>query len=226
MTPQKTTTKSKIAPVTQRARRMSPTARRDQILDSAVDLIVARGLTACTLENVAKQAGISKPLIYRYFPKRPDLLKALLEREHSYVRGHGLDSLSMDTDLEQVVSNATQRVLEYLYERGPIMRLIASDRSVAALHEDRDRDERTVLIEQFTKRCVQALGLPVDIALICAVMTVNAPLLSARILKRRNIDADRVADIWTKFAMGGWLALEKEFGSAAQEKAPQKRRKS
>jgi AcrR family transcriptional regulator len=182
-------------------------------------------LTACTLENVAKQAGISKPLIYRYFPKRPDLLKALLEREHNYVRGHGLDALSMDADLEQVVSNATQRVLEYLYERGPIMRLVASDRSVAALHEDRDRDERTVLIEQFTKRCVQALGIPVDVALICAVMTVNAPLLSARILKRRNVDADRAADVWTRFAMGGWRALEKEYGKAAVPSTSPKRAK-
>jgi AcrR family transcriptional regulator len=204
---------------------MSPTARRDQILDSAVDLIVAQGLTACSLENVAKQAGISKPLIYRYFPKRPDLLKALLERERTYVRGHGLDALSMDADLEVVVSNATQRVLEYLYERGPIMRLIASDRSVAALLEDRERDERTILIEQFTKRCVQALGLPMDVALVCAVMTVNAPLLSARILKRRNIDADRVAEVWTRFAMGGWRAMEEEFGKSAPDTSAQKRRK-
>jgi AcrR family transcriptional regulator len=58
-----------------RAKRMSPEQRREQILDSAVDLIVARGLTSCTLEEVAVQARISKPVIYKYFSRLQDLLK-------------------------------------------------------------------------------------------------------------------------------------------------------
>lgn len=45
-------------------------------MDSAVALIVSRGLSSCTLE-----AHISKPLTYRYFPRLADLFKALVERE-------------------------------------------------------------------------------------------------------------------------------------------------
>ncbi len=60
---------------------MSPEQRREQIMDSAVALIVSRGLSSCTLEVVALEAHISKPLTYRYFPRLADLFKALVERE-------------------------------------------------------------------------------------------------------------------------------------------------
>jgi len=40
--------------------------------------------------------------------------------------------------------------MEYLYERGPIMRLLASDRSIAGLAKRQDRDERGVMIDYFT----------------------------------------------------------------------------
>lgn len=63
-------------PLRKRAPRMSPEQRREQIMDSAVALIVSRGLSSCTLE-----AHISKPLTYRYFPRLADLFKALVERE-------------------------------------------------------------------------------------------------------------------------------------------------
>ena len=46
-------------PVTHRAQRMSPEKRREQIMDSAVALIVSRGLSSCTLEVVAAEARIS-----------------------------------------------------------------------------------------------------------------------------------------------------------------------
>jgi len=48
-------------PVRKRAQRMSPDKRREQIMDSAVTLIVSRGLSSCTLEVVAAEARISKP---------------------------------------------------------------------------------------------------------------------------------------------------------------------
>jgi len=60
-------------PIRVRARRMSPAQRREQILDTAVEMIVERGLSHCTLEEVAAQASISKPLIYKYFQRRDEL---------------------------------------------------------------------------------------------------------------------------------------------------------
>jgi AcrR family transcriptional regulator len=209
-------------PVKKRAQRMSPGERREQIMDSAVALIVSRGLSSCTLEVVAAEARISKPLIYKYFPKLADLFKALVEREYRYLRGRGLDVLPKNAAYEEVIHRSNLRTMEYLYERGPIMRMLASDRSIAGLAKRQDRDERGVIIEYFTKRCMKVYGFPRDVARICSIMTVNAPILSVRALRNSGIAAHRAAEIWSELIIGGNNALQAKYGT---RKAPKTRRK-
>ncbi|GAA1719065.1 TetR/AcrR family transcriptional regulator [Fodinicola feengrottensis] len=55
--------------------------RRKQLLDAALKLVVSEGHTAATMEAVARQAGVSKPVIYGVYANRADLLDALLRRE-------------------------------------------------------------------------------------------------------------------------------------------------
>jgi AcrR family transcriptional regulator len=198
--------------VRKRARRMSPEQRREQILDSAVNLIVARGLSSCTLEEVALEARISKPLIYKYFSRLQDLLKAMVEREYQYLRRSGLDVFPRDMPYEEVVRRSTLVAIEYLYERGPIIRLLASDRSVASLAHRQDRDERRNITDYFTRRRMDAFGMPKDVATIVSAMTINAPILSARALKRHGISARRAADVWSEFIIGGNNAIAARFG--------------
>jgi len=202
-----------------RAKRMSPEQRRQQILDCAVEFIIARGLSSCTLESVAAQASISKPLIYKYFPRRDDLLKALVEREYLYLRGQGLNVIPRDLPFDDLVQRANRRSLEYLYERGPIMRLLASDRSVADLVQSQDRDERGGMTDYFVKRLKQVYGLPQDAATVCAIMSVNAPILSARVLKRSGISAVRAAEVWSEFTIAGNKAVQARFGKAMVSKS-------
>jgi AcrR family transcriptional regulator len=190
---------------------MSPAQRREQILDCAVEFIIASGLSNCTLDAVAVQASISKPLIYKYFPRRDDLLKALVEREYRYLRGRGLDVVPRAVPFDELVQRANLRSMEYLYERGPIMRLLASDRSVTGLVARHDRDERGGITDYFVKRLMQVYGLPLDAATICAIMTVNAPILSASALKRKGISASRAAEVWSIFTIGGNNAVQDRF---------------
>src|SRR5450432_539566 len=102
----------KSMPVRKRAQRMSPDKRREQIMDSAVALIVSRGLSSCTLEVVAAEARISKPLIYKYFPRLADLFKALVEREYRFVRGRGLGELPKKVPYEEVIHRSNLRSME------------------------------------------------------------------------------------------------------------------
>jgi len=181
-------------------------------MDSAVTLIVSRGLSSCTLEVVAAEARISKPLIYKYFPRLADLFKALVEREYRFLRGRGLGVLPRNVPYEEVIQRSNLQSMEYLYERGPIMRLLASDPSIAGLAKRQDRDERGVMIDYFTKRCAEVYGFPRDVARVCSIMTVNAPILSARALRRNGIAAHRAAEIWSDFIIGGNNALQLKYG--------------
>jgi AcrR family transcriptional regulator len=213
-------------PVRKRAQRMSPDKRREQIMDSAVALIVSRGLSSCTLEAVAAEARVSKPLIYKYFPKLANLFKSLVEREYRFLRRQGLDDLPKNAAYEDVIHRSNLRSLEYLYERGPIMRLLASDRSIAGLAKRQDRDERGVMIDYFTKRCMEVYGVPRDVARVCSIMTVNAPILSVRALRNSSIAAHRAAEIWSEFIIGGNNALQLKYGKRKTAKTRRKTKTS
>jgi AcrR family transcriptional regulator len=203
-----------------RARRMPPEERREQILDSAVAYILEQGLSSFTLENVARQAGVSKPLIYKYFASREELLKAVLEREYRLLGRHKLDVLPHDVPMEPLIRASHRNAFDYLYERGPIIRLLAGDRSVAALVHQRERDERSAITQHFIQRLMKTYGVPQDVAYICTVMTVNAPILSSRTLKRAGIEAERAAQVWSDFTLGGWQALRAQHAPAAGTVAP------
>jgi AcrR family transcriptional regulator len=62
----------------------SKDARRDQILDAAVKLFVAQGYENSTVDEIAKEAGLSKGSIYWYFKSKLDILFELTDWYVSY----------------------------------------------------------------------------------------------------------------------------------------------
>jgi AcrR family transcriptional regulator len=171
------------------------------------------GHAGCTLEQVAASAGISKALIYKYFPRREELLKAILEREFEALRGRGLDSISGNVAIERVIRGTVERALRYYHDHGPILRLLASDPSVTELTRAGNRSSRSSTTDYFVKTLRKRYRVPKDVALIAVTMVVNAPIHSMAYLRNRNIDIDRTIDVWTEFIIGGWQALQNRFGS-------------
>jgi AcrR family transcriptional regulator len=56
------------------------------LLDCAQHIIVNHGLSKLTIERLANEAGVSNPLIYKYFDTRLQILQELLVREYSAFR--------------------------------------------------------------------------------------------------------------------------------------------
>ncbi len=56
-------------------------AREQQILDAAADLFIHYGYDKTTVDDVARQAGISKGAIYLHFNSKDELFESLLIRE-------------------------------------------------------------------------------------------------------------------------------------------------
>ena len=68
--------------------RLSPADRREQLLGATKQYIVKNGLNSLTMDSIAKQANVSKPLLYKYFDTRLELLQDLLvsEDERRYTK--------------------------------------------------------------------------------------------------------------------------------------------
>ncbi|WP_216207342.1 TetR/AcrR family transcriptional regulator [Amycolatopsis aidingensis] len=71
--------------MSQRGTETTPTRRRGAALENAItdaawEVLVEQGYNGLTFETVAARAGTSKPVLYRRWPRREDLLLATLAR--------------------------------------------------------------------------------------------------------------------------------------------------
>ncbi|HWE34727.1 MAG TPA: TetR/AcrR family transcriptional regulator [Solirubrobacteraceae bacterium] len=63
------------------ARRLSRDERREQLVAAAMPVLARRGLRDYSLEEIAERAGVTRNLLYHYFPRgRPDVTLAVAER--------------------------------------------------------------------------------------------------------------------------------------------------
>jgi AcrR family transcriptional regulator len=67
--------------------RMSAEQRRAQLLDVTRSLVTREGFHAISIEAVAREAGISRPIVYGHFGDLQGLLAALVQRESEIALG-------------------------------------------------------------------------------------------------------------------------------------------
>ena len=61
--------------------RMQAGQRREQLLDATKALVAQRGFHGVSIEAVAREAGITRPIVYGHFQDLNGLLEALVDRE-------------------------------------------------------------------------------------------------------------------------------------------------
>src|SRR5437588_6695887 len=97
---------------TRSPRRLSRDVRREQLIDVAMPLVAEQGLSAFSLDELARRADVTRNLLYHYFPRgRLDILVAVAERA-----GHELtDDWVTDESipLEERMAGNFQRFLQH-----------------------------------------------------------------------------------------------------------------
>ena len=59
-------------------RRLKVDERRRQLLERATELFATHGYDELSMAKIAREAGVSKPLLYHYFPTKRQLFEAVL----------------------------------------------------------------------------------------------------------------------------------------------------
>lgn len=59
---------------------MSTDGRREHLLNAGVELLKTRPYQEVSIEEIAREAGVSKGLLYHYFPTKRDFIVAALQR--------------------------------------------------------------------------------------------------------------------------------------------------
>ena len=107
-------------------RRYSPEKRKSLILDHTAEIVARDGVAVLTMESIAKEAGISKSLVYTYFENLTELLRALLKRELRAQRELQFREAEAATTFEELVRGVTHQYLKYIEDRGLIIERLQS----------------------------------------------------------------------------------------------------
>jgi AcrR family transcriptional regulator len=93
---------------------MSTDDRREQLLSAGVELLRRRPHEEVSIEEIAEAAGVSKGLLYHYFPTKKDFIVAAIERG----QGQLAERLSPDPGLpaEERLDASLDGFLDYVEE--------------------------------------------------------------------------------------------------------------
>lgn len=100
---------------------------RAAILDAAFEAVSTFGLSRLTVEDVARQAGLSRQSVYRYFGSRDELIAALVIREEEAFLEGIREVHARHADLETAMREAALFCLRTLREHPLLDRLLASE---------------------------------------------------------------------------------------------------
>lgn len=88
------------APISGRFAAGADPAKREQILDGAKRVFMKLGFDAASMNDVTREAGVSKGTIYVYFQSKEDLFASLIEREKGRFAEELRDLLARDGSVE------------------------------------------------------------------------------------------------------------------------------
>jgi AcrR family transcriptional regulator len=163
------------APV--RGRPRSEKARK-AILDAAVELLLARGLSAVSMDEVAERAGVSKATIYRWWPTKETLALDALYTEWDTARSSPRDTGSLRGDLLALL-----RPWARLASSRPYGRVIAAliteaqtDPVFAAEYRQRVVEPRRDQARAVVRRAIERGEIPPDTNIEVALDLLYGPL--------------------------------------------------
>jgi len=98
----------------------------ERILDAAVQEAAAVGLDRLTVEDVVRRAGIARMTVYRRFPRRDDLVQALILRESQRFLAAVAAALDGAADANDEVADAFVVAVRFA-RKHPMLRRVAEN---------------------------------------------------------------------------------------------------
>jgi AcrR family transcriptional regulator len=142
--------------------RMSAEERRRQLLDVTRAIVAERGFHEVSIEAVAREAGITRPVVYGHFTDLPGLLEALVDQESQRALGQLAQVLPADLaagDPRELLLGALRGYLEAVQAEPVTWRLVLMPPEGApAVLRDRIAQGRAAVVAQLAQAMSPGLG--------------------------------------------------------------------
>lgn len=149
---------SKAAPVAAKRGDRRKIAR-EELLDAAFRAIDSLGATV-SMDDIAREAGVAKPKLYRYFEDKADLHTAVLERVQAMVWNAAMARINLMTDsARELVQHGATEYAQMISDHPNVLRFIVHGHFV----NSSDGTERLVATaQQMTHDMAEILSSAID----------------------------------------------------------------
>jgi len=154
--------------------------RREQVLNVALNIAVGQGLREVTMEAIARESGVTKPVVYAMFANADAVLAALVEREQGRALQQLREAVPADMDLSDPVAAFSVGVSGFLATVRANSKtwklLLAGDQLPDVARRQHD-DVRRLLVRQIAALVEAGLrtraGGPLDAGLLARLIVVG-----------------------------------------------------
>lgn len=104
---------------------MTRAARREQLISVARTLFATQGFEAVSIEEIATNAGVTKPVLYEHFGSKDGLYQVIVDRELSALSGMMTSCMAPGTPVSKILEGIVLSLLDYIENDPDGFRLIA-----------------------------------------------------------------------------------------------------
>lgn len=184
-------------------RRLLPEDRKTRLLQVAATIVVRDGLTSINMQRVAEEAGVSKGLVYNYFPSRQILLYELLRRETSTIHDKQVAAARGVKDFVELLRVVTGVYLRHVAEHGHLLRPLMAEPSLTAELERENRTVRPRAIRLFSRLMHDQYGIPLPDAVAASDILMDLSGAAARRMQETGESPDYLEDLCVQLVLTG-----------------------
>jgi AcrR family transcriptional regulator len=131
-------------------KRLSAEARRETIELAATEVFAQRGYEGASIDEIARLAGVSAPILYDHFDSKQDLYRRLLERHFADLRAVWRAHMPGQEPQEQRISRAFDAWFQYVESHPFAWRMLfrdtTGDPAVGAIREQVAAESRASIL--------------------------------------------------------------------------------
>lgn len=189
--------------------RLTPEKRKKQLLDTASAMIVSEGLQSFTMEALAREAGVTPPLVYNYFANRPELLHALLAQEYQTFNMQVRGDIQQAQNFEEIVFVFIKSNFDHL-SAGNILPILQSQPEILIAIRDEQRTNIRQTAEYLVSITAKSFQLTIAEAELVTSMSSGASMAAAQHAARHDSDRSEAIDLAVTYVLAGMKAISEK----------------
>jgi AcrR family transcriptional regulator len=203
-------------------KRLPRAVREQQMLDAAVQMFSLNGYHETSMDTIAAEAQISKPMLYLYYGSKEDLFGACLNRE----MGRFIDAVRADIDFEQspkdLLRNTIVSFLRYIDANRASWIVMYTQATSSQVFAQTVREGREQIIELVAGlvRAGSRSPRPDAEHEMMAVALVGAGEAMATRVSTGDIDVDEAAELMIELFWRGLRGGPAERDSGSNQQGP------